>query len=376
MQEVKILQHFYDIEVPKRRLHYLLALEDFFQVNKEQLAAQFQQDFQIICQELKQQQTQQQKEPLGHITFSLLRTELLTGRYLSIVEGTSGEWFFDTKPIATTYDAGWALQFLTQFITELSQYSQTFMGIISQADIEAIQLREAIHFYQYVISLARYALSNIEGCPAFKELWCEPLVEIRIGEFMDNSEVVYATDASVKDAQEMKKWLEQKLEDEYAYEVFRQLDLSEGNYLTIDARYAFFHETNLSHSNLSESLLIGTSFRDSHLTEVDCSFSIIHEADFTNCQLQGANFQQAQGASGLLDREQWHMSGYLPVRFTNANLANANFTLADLRGACFKGANLHNTQFAGANLEGAIFSKESQATVQLDSFQATRVIWQ
>ncbi|MEC1180066.1 pentapeptide repeat-containing protein [Metasolibacillus meyeri] len=375
MQTAGILQHFYDIEVPKRRLHYLLALEDFFQANKERLAAQFQQDFQAICQALKQQQIQQQKEPLGHITFSLLRTELLAGRYTSLVEGTNGEWFFDTKPIVTTYDAGWALQFLTQLMTELAQYSQTFMGVISQADIEGIQLREASHFYQYVMSLARYALADIEKCPAFKELGCEPLIEIRIGEFLDNSEVVYATDVSQKDAQEIKGWLEQKVEDDYAYEVFHQLDLSSGNYEQLDARYAFFHQVNLSNSRLTGSALIGASFRDSHLTKADCSFSAIHEADFTGCQLQGVNFEQVQGASGLVDRQQWLIPGYLPVRFTAANLENANFTLADLQGADFQGAHLHKTQFAGANLKGAIFSKESQPMIQLDSFQASQVIW-
>lgn len=67
-------------------------------------------------------------------------------------------------------------------------------------------------------------------------------------------------------------------------------------------------------------LLIGANLRDSQLMDADLSFSTIHEADFSNSQLQGAKFQQAQGASGLSDRQQWEMPGYLPVRFTGANL--------------------------------------------------------
>ncbi|MEG0578791.1 MAG: pentapeptide repeat-containing protein, partial [Niameybacter sp.] len=77
-------------------------------------------------------------------------------------------------------------------------------------------------------------------------------------------------------------------------------------------------KTNLSHSQMRECLLIGANFKDSKLIETDISFSTIHEADFSNSQLQGANFQQVQGASGLPDREKWEMPGYLPVRFTEA----------------------------------------------------------
>lgn len=376
VQTDRILQHFYEVEVPQHRLRYLLALEDFFQTAKEQLTQQFQQDFQRICQELKQQQLQRQKEPLGHISFSLLRTELLAGRTLLLVEATNGEWFFDTKPIVTTYDAGWALRFLQDMMAELTRYSQTFNGMITQVELEAVQLQEVRHFYQYIVALLRYALTDIDRHPDFKALWCEPAIEIRVGELMDTSEVVYAADTSSRDAHEIKQWLEQRLEDEYAYEVFKQLDLSNGQYTQLDARYAFFQKSTLVNSSFAESILTGASFSDSHLSNTDFSFSTIHEVDFTNAQLQGANFHRAQGSAGLPDRQQWHMPGYLPVRFHGAQLDNANFTLADLRGADFQGASLQHAQFAGANLEGAIFSKESQDIVKLEPFQAMRVIWQ
>lgn len=375
MQAEGILQHFYEKEVEKRRLKYLLALEDFFQASKEEVAQQFRESFQSICLQLQKQQAQQQKGPIGHITFSMLRTELLEGRSIYVVEGTDEDWFFDMQPVLATYDASWALRFLEQFIEELHLYSKTFMGAITKSDIEQIKIKEATHFHQYVISLARYALADMIRCPEYEALNRAQKLEIRIGEYMDISEVVYIDDFSQKDAEETKMWLDQKLEEEYPYEVFSSLDLSSGNYENLDLRYAFFQKSDLSHSQMRECQLIGANFKESRLIETDLSFSSIYEADFRQAELQGASFQQVQGASGLTDRNTWEMPGYLPVRFTGANLEGANFELANLRGACFLNANLKNAQFTGANLEKALFSKADKGHLKLDLFQSTTVIW-
>lgn len=375
MQTQEILQHFYETEVEKRRLNYLLALEDYFQASKDSLAEDFRKAFQRICQQLQQQQEQQKKGPIAHITFSLLRTALLEKKYIYLVEGTDEEWFFDMQPILATYDATWAFRFFEQFIDELTVYSKTFAGAITLADIESIKLNEVNYFHQYVISLARYALPAIMRCAEYMSLNRELQLEIRIGEYLDVNEIVYSEDFTAKDSDEIKAWLEQKLEDEYPYEVFSKLNLSSGNYEGIDIRYGFFQQTNLKRSQLQESLLIGANFSESILLNADLSFSTIHEANFSHSQMQGVNLQHVQGASGLQNRESWEIPGYLPVNFTGANLEGANFELADLRGACFIGANVNNVNFTGANLANAMFSKEAQEHVTLDPIQGASIIW-
>ncbi|MBD8032014.1 pentapeptide repeat-containing protein [Solibacillus merdavium] len=375
MQTQEILQHFYEKEVEKRRQNHLLAMEVYFQASKDSLAEDFRKAFQRICRQLQQQQVAQQKGPLAHITFSLLRTALLEKKYIYLVEGTDEEWFFDIQPILTAYDATWAFRFFEQFIDELTTYSKTFAGAITQADIESIKLQEVTHFHQYVISLARYALADIIQCSEYMSLSREPQLEIRIGEYLDVNEVVYNEDFTVRDSDEIKAWLEQNLDDEYPYEVFNNLNLSSGNYEGIDIRYAFFLKTNLIQSQLRDSLLIGANFSESKLIDADLSFSTIHEANFSHSQMQGVNLQQVQGAIGLLNQEGWEMPGYLPVLFTGANLEGANFELADLRGACFIGANVKYANFTGANLEKAMFSKEAQEHVSFDPIQATSIIW-
>ena len=375
MQTGEVLTHFYEIEVEKRRSKYVEAIEEFFQHSIKELSSEFSKSFQEICIQLQKQQVTQKKGPIGNITFSMLRTEFLDGNYLYLVEGTDEEWFFDMKPLLATYDASWAFQYLDQLMEELILYSKTFMGAITQADIELIKLKEATHFHQYVISLARHALPDLVRSPEYLAIERDPAVEIRVGEYMDINEVVFAEDFSNRDVEEIKSWLDQKLEEEYPYEVFSHLDLSSAAYEGLDLRYAFFQKTNLSYCQMRNCLLTGGNFKESKLVEADVSFSEIQEADFRYSLLQGANFQQVQGARGLPSRENGQYPGYLPVRFTGANLEGANFELANLRGACFIDAKLQNVQFAGANLEGAVFSKEAKEHLTLDSYQAAHVIW-
>lgn len=375
VQSGEVLEHFLENVVGKRKVENLRALEHFFQVSKDELAGEFRQSFREICRSFKEQETQMDKEPLGHITFSMLRTELLEGNHTYLVEGTDEDWFFDLEPFLATYDASWAFRFLDQLIVELQEQSKTFMGAITQPDIESIKLMLATHYHQYVISLVRYAMPAVSNCPEYLALDKELAVEIRVGEYLDNSEVVYMEDYSVKESHEIKAWLAEKLEDEYPYEVFTELNLSSGNYESLDLRYAFFQKSNLSDSQMRHCLLDGANFKGSQLTGTDLSFSLIHEVDFSDGQLQGAIFRQVEGASGLQEPPNWEMAGYLPVRFNGANLENTDFTLAKLQGACFVGANLKGANFTGANLDKALFSNEAKEYLLLDEYQVASIIW-
>ncbi|MBE1555942.1 pentapeptide repeat-containing protein [Sporosarcina limicola] len=375
MHREEVLQHFLENEVEKRRIENLLALEHFFQTSKDELAEEFKQSFKKICFSIKEQQTQMSKAPLGHITFSMLRTELLEGNHTYIIEGTDEAWFFDLQPFLATYDASWAFRFLDQLITELNERSKTFTGVITQSDIERIKLKEAKHYHQYIISLARYALPASIICPEYQALEKELTVEIRVGEYMDVSEVVYIEDHTVKDSEEVKAWLNEKLDDEYPYEVFSDLNLSLGNYESMDLRYAFFQKSNVSYSRMRHCMLVGANLKACQLVESDLSFSLIYEADFSYSQLQGAIFRQAEGASGLPDLTHWEMPGYLPVRFVGANLEGADFQQANLQGACFVEATIKGVDFTGANLTGAMFSKEAREHLTLEPHQESSIIW-
>ncbi|MED0679992.1 pentapeptide repeat-containing protein [Aneurinibacillus thermoaerophilus] len=375
MEKEEALQHFIKNEAIPRITESLLALEDYFQTHKDTLVHDFIHSFQHLCHIIKERQEQGEKGKIGYITYSMLRTEIMEERSIYGIEATDSRWFFYPKACQAEYDAGWAFFFLDELENELEKARKAYMGEITKLDIEKLKLKEAAKYHQYVISLARYAMPQAVLLPAYLEIEKEEELEIRVGEYRDLSEVVYKEDARIKDAETMKEWLEEKEEYAYAYEVFSHLDLSYGEYEGIDLRYANMKQSNLSHSTLCGCTLIGTAFTLCDLEEADLSYSLIHEADFSQSNLKGAMFREVEGSSGLLDPSSWDMPGFMSVSFIGANLEGADFTRANLKGAVFVGANLTATNFTGANLERAIFSMEDMEKVELDDIQRESVIW-
>lgn len=375
MNREEALERFKEQEVKQRQLASLLALEAYFQTNKERLAEDFQRSFQTICRLIRNQQLVGEKKRIGHLSFSMLRTELIAGRSFYLVEATDKDWIFDQEPYLASYDASWAFSFLNGWISELAERMKTYMGTITLPDIERIKMEEAANYHQYVVSLARYALPRAVNCKEYIELEKEEELEIRIGEYFNCSEVVYKEDQTEKDSVEIKEWLEEKLEDEYPYEVFANLQLSEGDYEETDLRYTDFRKSDLSQSSLNGGLLIGANLSESNLMKSDLSYSFIHGANFSKTILKEANFFEAEGASGLVDSSTWERPGYLPVLFEGADLEGANFEGADVRGASFLGASLKNVNFKGANLSGAVFSKDVKNLLRLNAQQQSSVIW-
>ncbi len=375
MVKEDVVQHFIENEVQIKTLESLLALEEYFQTHKDELVHDFVQSFREICRKIKAMQSRGEKGNIGHITYSMLRTEIMEGRPIYLIDASDSTWFFDLKECQAEYNAGWAFQYLDVLENEIEQISKTYMGAITKPDIERIKLGLADKYNQYVVSLARYAMPQVIALPEYMEIAKEEELEVRVGEYLDISEIIHKEDVTVKDAEEIKGWLEEKLEYEYVYEVFANLDLSHGNYEEIDLRYAHMKQSKLSRSNLRGCILLGTKFTDCHLQGANFSHSFICEADFSYNDLKGAIFYDAEGAQGLPDSASWEMPGFVPVRFEGADLERADFEDANLVGAIFIGANLTATNFKGANLERAVFSREDMLKVDLDDKQRASIIW-
>lgn len=308
MRKIDALQHFKESFVKEKSAETMLALEDYYQKHKDTLAAEFIQSFRQACLKIKEMQSRGQKGKIGYITYSMLRTAIMEGQGTHIVDAYDKYWFFDGQECRAAYDAGWAFGFLDRLAQEMEEGRKVYGGILSTPDIENIKLKEAGKYNQYVVELARYAMPGAAALKEFAEIERDEELEVRVGEYMDISEVVYKEDRREKDSGEIKEWLEEKLQYQYAYNVLKNLDLSEGNYEGIDLRY-----TNLE----------GSSFTGSNMR---------------GCILAGAKFNRC-----LLQR----------VNFEGANLEGADFEDADLRGAVLRGARLKAANFRGAKLEDA-----------------------
>jgi hypothetical protein len=191
MNREEALKQFKEDYVQKKRLEKILELNEYYENNKEKLALEFIESFKNICNKIEKIQIEEKKEAIGYITYSMLLTEIVEHNYVYIVEAFNKLWFLDNEECKVKYDASWAFNFLEELEVEMEAERKLYMSKITAADVEKIKLKEAKYYNCYIIELAKYALENIEELEEFNKLKREEKFQVRVGEYMDVSEIVY-----------------------------------------------------------------------------------------------------------------------------------------------------------------------------------------
>ncbi|MBN3524094.1 pentapeptide repeat-containing protein [Paenibacillus apiarius] len=375
MKKAESIAHFREHVVRRERMNMLLILERDFQLHKAQRAEEFISSFTDMCRTITDAQDQGDKGAIGYLMYSMLRTEIAEGRYTYLVEAMDTNWLFDGAPCAGSYDATWAFRHLDILGKRLTASRQLYGGAVTLPVVERILLHEALFIHRYVIALARYALPRAVQLKEYRDIVKEPMFEIRVGEYMDISEAVFKQDEREQELQAVKAWLDEKNDGEYAYESFRNLKLTDGDYGQLDFRYSDFIDSELSHSLLRDCVLIGTRWIGSDLKGADFSRCKIHGAEFRDCDLKGAVFRDIEGSNGWEESRFLYMPGISALSFAGSNVEGADFTGARLYGADFSDANIIDAVFDGANMKNAVFSVKQRESVHLNEIQQTQVLW-
>ena len=374
MNSEAALAHFIQEAVPRERSEMLAAIGQEWDEAKKEWVQEFVDGFRQWCNVILEQQLAGKKGSLGFITYSMLRTDIAQGRARYLVQASDSSWLFDADPVEGYYDILWAYRYLDLLADKLKLASREYKGAVHSAHLERIRLREAVHIHCVVVSLIRLAMLEASQSPEFQAVKKAEVFEVRIGEYLDHSECVFRLDLRKRDAEEMRSWLQEKNEEDYAYEAFHAMDLSEGDWAGIDLRYSAFRECCLSDSRFLDGVLIGTLWQDCQLDGVNFAYSLISGANFSGCFMPSAVFRGVQGKRGMLP-----FDGFPPifegVQFAKANLTGADFTRANLPGAVFTGATLKNAVFRGANLKGACFAKADLTGADFQDADVTEVNW-
>ncbi|KNY26818.1 pentapeptide repeat-containing protein [Pseudobacteroides cellulosolvens] len=319
MKKSEALQHFYDNYIFKIRDKKLNELKLYFETNKDTLAKEMTEAFRRICIKVKKLQLDSIKDKIAHIEFSLLRIRILEKRYSYLIDAYSGLYYLDKIECTSEYDVTWAFKYLEEFLEELEQTRKLYMNKILRPDLERIMLNEISHYNEYIVKLARYALPESVKIAEYNDLDRKQVVNIYVGDYRTSNAIVYREDNRIKNSGDIKSWLEGKYEDGYESEILKELDLSYGDYESINLSNCNFSGSNLSASNLKNSLLVG--------------------AIFNNTNLEGAKFE------------------------------NANLSYSDMRGAILK-----NVDFTRSNLKEAIFLRNDIQSLTLDDEQKKNII--
>jgi hypothetical protein len=356
----------------------ILQAEDFILQHKEELAAEFVDSFQNYCRKIKTMQLSGDIGNVRYINYAMLRTSILIHKPQYRIDVYNKDWYYDSsqKECLGEYDGGRVFDYLEQIQLELEALRrENYFHQISIVDIERIKIREAHIFNQLMINMARYALYQRGPGHEFVELAKEEVVEVRMGEYYDVSEVIYKEDKREKDPEEVKDWLEDKLENKYVADVFKNLDLSAGNYKNADFRLVDFSGSNLTESNMKGAWLIKARLRKCLMVNANLAKAIIYDADFNGADLRHAVFDAAQGNRGMAQTMNTRIYSLWGVDFSEANLEQASFRKAKLQGANFRGAHFAETNFDGADLSNAIFQRSALKVLDLTEEQVQAVNW-
>lgn len=137
------------------------------------------------------------------------------------------------------------------------------------------------------------------------------------------------------------------------HEVWLQTDGTEGE--RADFRDAFLGKEDLRGVNLSKAFLVGTSFREAllsqiNLQEADLRGADLSHADLSQASLKGANLSRAVLIETNLREADFREADLYKAKLNNANLSHANLGNVPLGRTATRGANLEGVQWDGGNI--------------------------
>ncbi|WP_431087545.1 pentapeptide repeat-containing protein [Paenibacillus sp. 8b26] len=341
------------------------TLENKFQRCQDQLISDFNNSFRDLCIHILGMQQQGQKEPIGYIHYSFLRTQMLEQSYLYMIEAYSAEWYEDDSDCKLTYDASWAYAPMSAMLETLEQERKIYMGMITSADVERLMLESAPFFHQFVSSLLRLGMAEVVQMPEYLAIHKANRLAIRTGEYKDISENLYVEDQEALLADHVREQLMHSNEEEpYVYENLKRLSLPHLHLMQKDLRYNDFSHSDLRESQFHTCILIGSMWQRANLAGGSFQGCLLTDTDFRYSDLRGANFSSA---SGQPYRENGvRVPGLCGLRFEHANLDGADFT--DVH-------SFEHAYFEGASMQGTLVPRKYQQHWKLNEAQHQSIVW-
>jgi|GEM_PF-2432211 len=317
------------------------------------------------------------EKEVGYINVSFLRSSIKNNGCLLIISAYNAKWFFDKEHIEIYYDCSWLLQFIHEYNQKLTSEAKKYVGKVTKTDIEKITWHSLNKDYKgFLIPMFRNAIENIVKLEEYRTMKKAPVFSISVGEYKDLTQPIWVESQNEVSIAELKYDIENKNEEKLIFKHFKNLDLSNGVYETINFMYTKFENMNFENSSLHDCNFMGSKFWNCNLQNVDFSYSVLWFSDFTGSNLKGADLSSANHDNEI-DYEQIEEKIFNRICFNKADLTNANLMYADLPGADFRGAVLDNCNMEDTFLYKALIDKEYRNSDKLilSEEQKEEIIW-
>jgi len=359
LNKQEALQHFKEHVVQERLEQRLDEVQQIFNQRQAELIADLIANFQHFCQQVSDMQNEGKKADIAFINFSMLRTSILSESYVYLIEAYSNEWYEDLHKCHFTYDVSWLYSCFTLLMTDLKQEYKKYMGVLNEADAEIAALETIPYFHQFIVALLRFAIPDLIDIPSYQSIGKSAKITIRVGEYKDISEQIYAIDdqAAVMESSILQN------QDGFAYEDAHNSNLHGLNMERQDMRYSDFTGAQLEAARFKECFLFGIRWYRAVLAGCDFGGSVISDGDFRYADLQNAVFCQASAQH--LNHKGKRLPGVMGLHFEYANLDQADLTgIHFFEQAYFTGASMNRTRMNLHDRDKFIFSDEQQKAIQ------------
>lgn len=297
---------------------------------REQFMEKFTEHFCAYCDQIYQMQQEGTKGAIAYLHFSVLRTNILLRRHEVRMDAYDESWYMDTAECSAYYPVEEIYSYLEEYMDLVEALQKEAHGGISLAEAQKRIFVESRHHLFYLAQLIRFAMQRAILTEEYKRVKRAPVFVVCIGGFMDRFDILYKEDQTKKDSARIKRNLKSKRQTLFSYEIYRGLDLSDGDFAGIEFQYSVFDESDLTGSCWRRASLLFSSCRETVFREADMEQIRIFDTDFS-----GAVFER--------------------VNFTGAKLKHVSFTGASLHGLDFSKALLmEEIDFTGARIEECI----------------------
>lgn len=265
---------------------------------------------------LGEQMEKQEKEYVGFMYFSFLKTDLLCRNYRVQLHGLDISWYMDNEPAEVYVDAKELLTPFDELWDELIQAACGYGVFVNEYDIRNL-LFEEVHVIDYMIcQVLRYRLRDWEKKGIFDPVARSPYWVLRWGEYRDLSEILVQTDRVEKEP------------DVWKSELLK----------------AARHPENMVFSYWYKGTYENRIIKDMDMRFITFEDSTLRGITFQNCNLEGS-------------------------RFPGSRLEGCSFEGCNLWGADLRECDFEKTSFAGAELTAATFPAESVPFLEISAEQ-------
>ncbi|MFR1905912.1 MAG: hypothetical protein ACLS28_09360 [Clostridium neonatale] len=132
------------------------------------------------------------KGEVNYIYFSLLRTSILEGRGEFRIDFYDENWFLDKEESSVNIELDFLYSTLFELESLLKNKKMEYGRTITEMDIEYIILDEADKYHilcaEFLKDMVKEQFINL---PSYKEMKKSSNLKILVGEFMDETEIIY-----------------------------------------------------------------------------------------------------------------------------------------------------------------------------------------